>query len=358
MLLIQSAVFLLGLILVIRTILSSVRTFVLPRSQQENLTRYVFLFVRFGLERLMQITSASTYEQRDRILAFYAPLGMLTLLPVWYALVGIGYALMFWAVGVPSWFEAFRESGSSLLTLGFAPVDGLPATILAFTEALTGLILVAMLIAYLPTIYSAFQRREELVTLLEVRAGSPPSVAEMIERFYRIHGLARLTEVWSTWEVWFADMEESHTSLASLIHFRAPNPRRHWVTAAGAVLDCASFTASTLDQPRDAQAELCIRAGYLALRAIGDLLGFHSNPNPRPTDPISIKPEEFFAVYDHLAQIGVPLKRDREQCWRDFAGWRVNYDEVLLGLADVTMAPFALWSSDRCAGKARELRRR
>lgn len=357
MLIVQIVIFILGFAIVVGTVLSAIRTFVLPRSQQEHLTRYVFRTVRWILEAMANLTGARTYAQRDRFLAFYAPIGLLTLLPVWYILVGTGYACMFWAVGVPTWLDAFRESGSSLLTLGFVPAEGPPQTILAFSEALNGLILVAMLISYLPTIYSAFQRREELVTLLEVRAGSPPSAVEMIERFHRIHGLAQLTEVWERWEAWFADIEESHTSLAALIHFRSPIPRRHWVTAAGAVLDAAAFSASTIDKPRDPQAELCLRAGYLALRAIADLLNFRYDSNPKPTDAISVTRAEFDAAYDRLAAEGVPLKPDRNQCWLDFAGWRVNYDDVLLGLADVTMAPVAPWSSDRAQGKARQLRR-
>ena len=150
-------------------------------------------------------------------MAFYAPVTLLALLPTWLILVWIGYAGMFWAVGVPTWYQAFRDSGSSLLTLGFALVEGAAQTLLAFSEATVGLILIALLIAYLPTIYSAFQRREAAVNLLEVRAGKPPSAVEMIERYHRIHGLDRLDEQWQAWEAWFADIEESHTSLAALV---------------------------------------------------------------------------------------------------------------------------------------------
>jgi hypothetical protein len=356
MILIHLLVFAIGLTIVVATILSAIRTFVLPRGHPEPLTRYVFITVRRALELFAHLTGARTYDRRDHILAFYAPLSLLTLLPAWYSLVTLGYACMFWAVGVPTWLDAFRVSGSSLLTLGFVPAEGLLQTILAFTEALNGLILVAMLIAYLPTIYAAFQRREALVTLLEVRAGAPPSAIEMLERYYRIHGIQNLSQLWASWETWFADIEESHTSLGALVHLRSPVPRRHWVIAAGTVLDGAALTASTLDLPRDPQAELCLRAGYLALRKIANFLNFRYNPHPQPTDPISITREEFDAAYDRLASAGIALKPNRDQCWRDFAGWRVNYDTILLGLADLTMAPPAPWSSDRSAGKVRELR--
>jgi hypothetical protein len=204
-----------------------------------------------------------------------------------------------------------------------------------------------MVITYLPTIYGAWSRREQAVALLEVRAGSPPSAWEMIIRIHRIRGLDRMDEIWPSWETWFIDLEESHTSLASLGFFRSPQPQRSWVTAAGVILDVAALLSSAVDVPRDPQRQLALRAGYIALRRIAALFRLPFNPNPAPTDPISIAPEEFFAVYDELAAAGVPMRPDREQAWRDFAGWRVNYDAVLLQLATLTMAPYAPWISDR-----------
>jgi hypothetical protein len=288
-------------------------------------------------------------------MALYAPIGLLALIPIYLILIFLGFAGMYWAVGnVESWGQAMKVSGSSIVTLGYAAPDDLVDGLLMFAEAAIGLILVAVLIAYLPTMYNAFQRREQAVTMLEVRAGSPPSAAELIRRYQRIHGLERLTELWIEWERWFADIEESHTSLATLVFFRSPQPDHSWVTAAGAVLDAAALIRSTVDVPRDAQADLCIRAGYLALRRIADFFKIPYNANPRPADPISISRTEFEAACAELARDGVPLKSDREQAWLDFAGWRVNYDTVLLALAAITMAPYAPWSSDRSIVPARQ----
>jgi hypothetical protein len=350
MIILRVLAFILGMAVVAAALLSVTRVLLVPRSTRDPLVRVVFRVMRVLFRPWAHESRA--YAERDRVMAFYAPISLLTLLPVWLALVSIGYAGIFWALGTPSWWEAIKVSGSSLFTLGFATVDDLPKTILMFSEAAIGLILVALLIAYLPTMYAAFSRREAAVTLLEVRAGSPPSAVEMIERFHRNHGLERLSEMWQTWEVWFAEIEESHTSLPALVFFRSPQPDRSWVTAAGAVLDTAALAASTLDIPRDANAALCIRAGFIALRRVSDYFQFPYNPDPHyPQDPISVTRQEFDAVYDRLASQSIPLKPDRDQAWRDWAGWRVNYDAVLLALADLTMAPPAPWSSDRSQGR-------
>lgn len=345
MVLLRILVFLLGAVLVIRTVLSAIRTLVVPRGDQVFLTRLVFVVVRRFYT--LRTDRASTYADRDRIMASYAAISLLALPPAWLGLILLGYTGMFWALDLLPWSVAFRTSGSALLTLGFESPREAAAAGLMFSEAVIGLSIVALLISYLPSMYGAFQRREALVTMLEVRAGAPPSVLEMMARYHRIHGLDRLTEVWRRWEEWFADVEESHTSLGALVFFRSPKPGRSWVTAAGAVLDSASFAASTLDIPRDPQADLCIRAGYLALRHVADFFHIEYNADPKPTDPISISRVEFDALCDDLAGRGVPLKKDRDQAWRDFTGWRVNYDRVLLALSSLTMAPYAPWSSDR-----------
>ncbi len=343
-------VFVLGLWLVLRTLVSATVSFVLPRSAPDAITRVVFLVVR-GLFDL-RTNRARSYAARDRAMALYAPVSLLALPPMWLLLVWIGFAAMFWAGGSEP-PDAAKMSGSSLLTLGFATLDTPWAVGMAFVEASIGLVLVALLIAYLPTMYAAFARRETAVTMLEVRAGSPPSAIEMFQRYHRIHNLSEMGDLWVTWEIWFADVEESHTSLAALSFFRSPQPDRSWVTAAGTILDAASLANSTLDVPRDPHADLCIRAGYIALRRIADFFGISYNATPQPGDAISITRAEFDAACDDLATSGVPLKADREQAWRDFVDWRVNYDTVLLALAGLTMAPYAMWSSDRGLRPAR-----
>jgi hypothetical protein len=337
--------FVLGAAAVAATLGSAIRTVILPRGVPARFGRAVFVSVR-AVFRLRARPSVP-YEKRDRIMAFYAPVGLLALLVAWISVVLLGYAAMFWGLGGRSIGDALRLSGSSVVTLGFVQPQDAPSTVLVITEAALGLILLALLITYLPSIYSTFSRREAAVTALEVRAGSPPSGAEMIWRYHALDRLDKLNEVWTAWETWFVELEETHTSIPALNFFRSPQPDHSWITAAGAVLDGASLAVSSVDIPRDVQAEFCIRAGYLSLRRIADFFGIPNDPNPKPDDPIAVTRHEFDKVDQWLSSEGVPMKPDRDQAWRDFAGWRVNYDTVLIALAGFVMAPYAPWSSDR-----------
>jgi hypothetical protein len=344
--LVHTIVFIVGLFTVILTLSSAVSTFVLPRAARSQLNRIVFGLLRRIIDFLLHF--AKTYPRRDAIMAYYGPIGVMLLVPTWYVLIALGYATMYWSLGVGNMVQAIRLSGSSLLTLGFESNNAVPIMVLEFSEAMLGLIMVALLIAYLPTMYAAFSRREQVVNMLEVRAGSPPSAVEMLLRFHRNQGLKKLSDYWTVWEAWFADIEESHTTLPALIFFRSPRAENSWVTAAGAVLDAAAITLSAVDIPYEVSAALSIRAGFLAFRRIANYFDIPNPQNPHyPDHPICVERQEFDQVIDQLVAAGLPVKPDREQAWRDFAGWRVNYDRALILLCGLVMAPEAPWSSDR-----------
>jgi hypothetical protein len=336
----QVVVGLLGLLVIVRTVLSAIRTFVVPRGDNDALTRYAFRAIR----KLFDLAAPPTrpYEYRDRIMAYYGPIALVLLPAWWLVLLATSYAAMFWALGLPV-TEAVIVSGSSLLTLGFDRPVIPGGDLLAFSEAAIGLALVALLVSYLPTIYGAFSRRELLVNLLEVRADSPPSPVVMITRIDRLSGLDVLHEMWERWEQWFAELEESHTSLPVLVFYRSQQNDHSWVNAAGAMMDAAALVRSALAIPMDVQADLMIRAGYLALRRIATVFEIPFDPTPSPHDVTSIDRARFDDALDVLQEAGVPLVADRDAAWRDFNGWRVNYDTVLRALERPSMAPTPWW---------------
>ena len=335
-----------GSAFVLATLASAVKTIVVPRALPTRLTRLHFLLVRRVFDLLSR--RGGTFARRDRIMALYAPIALVALPVTWAVVVGAGFALVLRAAGVEPWTLALETSGSSLFTLGFLRPDGVGRQALTFVEAGIGLGLVSLMISYLPTIYAAFSRREALVGMLEVRAGLPPSPVQLLVRYQFIGWLDNIdADLFQRWEPWFADVEESHTSQPALVFFRSPHPERHWLTAAGCVLDSAALVSSTLDREPSGVPDLLVRAGYLTLRRIADFFGIPYDPDPAPTDPISISRDEFDAAYEQLRAAGVPVRDDRDQAWLDFAGWRVNYDAVLLALCGLAMVPPAMWSGDR-----------
>jgi hypothetical protein len=157
-----------GVVLVAATVLSAAQTLAVPRGTPVMITRWVFVTVG----SLFDVVSArSDYRARDRLMALYAPLALLSLPFVWLTLVLASFTLLFWASGQP-WAAAFLESGSALLTLGFKTPGDLPVAGVAFVEAVLGLGLLALLISYLPSIYASYSRREVMVTALETLQGS------------------------------------------------------------------------------------------------------------------------------------------------------------------------------------------
>lgn len=337
--------FLVGASLLVATIRSSIRTVVVPRGERVFLTR-----VMFGSFRSIYRTAARRHRQPERrhaVMSRYAPMTTMFLAGIWAAGVITSFALMFWAMTSRSFVQSFELSGSSFTTLGFAQDHDQLVIGFIILEAIMGLGIVALLISYMPTIYGHFSRREELVLKFEVLAGGPPRPEAFLTRVQSIGWTARLGTIWDSWESWFEQLEESHTSQPALPFLRSQHPVNSWVTTAGAVLDTIAIVESSLDLPREPQGAITLRAGFLALQSIAHFYGAPIEVEPAPNDPISISRAEFDGMLDRLAESGLPVRTDREQAWRDFAGWRVNYDRSLLALCELCDAPDALWSSDR-----------
>ncbi|NNE75143.1 MAG: hypothetical protein HKN26_15865 [Acidimicrobiales bacterium] len=349
MVIFRIAVGMAGALGVLWVLSAAVRTVLVPRAETSLVNRALFATMR----RLFYLGSRVRTEPsaRDAVLARFAPTTLVMLPVLWSAGLIAGFAAIFWAVDADRTLrDAVALSGSSLTTLGFRSADDGISVLLAIGEALIGLGIVALLISFMPTIYSAFSRREAAVYRLSIQVetdfGTSPH-AVLLVRWWQVGAVDRLNELWREWEDWFIHMAEAQTSFPALNFFRSPQSNRHWVTTSGMALDTAAIYLSTLNVHQDASAALMIRTGYLSLRQVADYFAIDYDHDPSPDRPISITRDEFLEVYDELAAAGVPVRANREQAWRDYAGWRVNYDEVLLDLAALTHAPHAPWSSDR-----------
>lgn len=341
---------LVGVAGVIGVLLSVLRTVVLPRAVPARLARFTFLAVR-GVLLLRLRLGSSDYETRDRVFALQAPLGLFAQLFTWSVLIFFYVAAIFWALSPQgltsaSIVQSLELSGSSMVTLGIDHPAGLARHLVAFAAAGVGLTLLALVVTYLPSLYGAFSRREAVIARLIVRAGSPPSGLSLLRRSWELDRFEQLEAVWDTWENWFVELGESHTTFPQLSFFRSPHPRNHWVLSAEAVLDGSALFITVVDASKRARSEMCLEAGVGALVAIAQFLGIPRRPTePEAEAEINLPRELFDRACRELAEVGVPTTDDLDGAWREFRNLRARYEPLIAVLGRMTDAPRSEWSS-------------
>jgi hypothetical protein len=338
----RAALGVVGVAVIVSVLDAAIRTFLLPRVASVRLSRAIVFVVGTVFRRVAN--QRCSYEQKDRRLAMYPPILLLTYQATWLVMLLVAYAFLFMSAGAPSFGVGFQLSGSSLFTLGTQVAHGPAQVALSYVEAGTGLTLLALLIAFIPTLYGAFQRRELSVSRLTVRAGVPSTPWGIIEIAQSVGSFDRLDELWREWETWFIELRETHTTLPILSYYRTPIPGQTWVAAAASVLDSAALFNAAIDAPASASAGLCIRSGWLALRGLSDYFRVPYPLQPDGTESISITREEFEGALDHMANSGAPVLPDRDAAWLDFVGWRVNYDAMIEELHVRFTSPRVQWS--------------
>ena len=338
--------FAVGLVLLFSTARSIISTVIMPRFSRSLISLVTWRVVEkpfFGAVRKLR-----SYDAKDRLLSGLGPVAVLALLITWLCLLFLSYALLFWPLVADGRFgTALYLSGSSIFTLGFVTSSQPGPIALEFIGAASGLIVVALQISYLPTIYTAYNRRETLVTALASRTGVPAWGPEILARHHLSEASSTLPALYAAWEILAADIAESHSSYPWLMAFRSPNSLQHWTVSMLAVLDSSALYISLAPGRVPAEARQCLRMGYLCLRALAKQLGIQVNDDPRPDDPIALTYDSFVRGVEHLRHAGFPLEREASEAWPDFSGWRVNYEAAAYGLANYLVAVPAPWSGKR-----------
>jgi len=343
---VDALLFALGLLVVLGTVTSVLFTLVLPRQPAgiQRVTLLVNRIVRLVFVALSRL--ARTYEAKDAILAPTAPVALLVQLLFWAVALAIGFGLMLYA-GVHSVGDGLLQALTALFTVGAVHIGGRPDVGIDIAVGAIWVVIVALQIAYLPALYSSYSTRESLVALLESRAGQPAWGPELLARHQLVGITDTLPELYQEWEVWSADVAESHTTYPILLLFRSPEPWLSWLTGLLAVLDAAAMHLALDPASAPSQARLCLRMGFTLLQRIATSLGWKVDVDPDPEGPIELTYAEFEAAVAMLAATGFAMERTAEEAWPDFRGWRVNYETLAYRLADRLVAPPAQWSGPR-----------
>ena len=234
---------------------------------------------------------------------------------------------------------------TALFTVGAIHVGGAANIGIDIAAGASWVVIVALQIAYLPSIYSSFNRRESLVALLESRAGSPAWGPEVLARHQLVGIVDTLAELYAQWEAWSADIAESHTTYPILLLFRSPEPWLSWLIGLLAVLDAGAMHLALSPSTAPSQARLCLRMGFTPLNRVALSLGWKADPDP--DGDVMLTFEEFAQAVAMLTSYGFVMERTAEEAWLDFRGWRINYESVAYRLADHLTAPPAPWSNTR-----------
>ncbi len=329
-----------GLFLQIVVLDAAIRTFLLPRVATVRLSRYTS---RMIAKVFRMMAGRKNYVTKDEILALYPSIVLLSYQVVWLSLSLVAFGGIYVASGVSTFSHAFALSGSSIIGAGIVSAHQGSILIPQYIEAGIGLVLLALLIAFIPTLYQSFQRREYAVSRLTVRAGIPATPWGVLEIAASVDSYQRLDELWREWEEWFIDVGETHTTLVILNYYRSPNPDQTWIGSAASVLDAAALFQAAVDAEPSPTAGLCIRAGWLSLRRIADYFKVTYPTDLHKNISISISREEFDIVLDRLERVGVPILADHDAAWRDFVGWRVNYDAIIEAFYGLFTCPRTDW---------------
>jgi hypothetical protein len=339
---------LLSVVLILLLLLDGFEAMVLPRrvTHSFRLTRWYFQGLwacwRFAACRLPG-------RPRLALLGVFGPLGILGLFGVWVTGLIASFALLHWSLGtVPGaaddFLTYFYYSGSTFLTLGYGDVTpvGPVGRVLAVLEAGLGFGFMALIIGYLPVLFQAFSAREVTISLLDARAGSPPSAAELLLRAARAGSLDRVDPFLAEWERWAAQLLESHLSFPVLSYYRSQHDNQSWLAALTVILDTCSLILAGFKGVPPYQAQLTFA---MARHVAVDLALVFRTP-PRPPAPDRLTPAQLASLHEQLLRAGLDL-REGAVFEKKLTELRAAYEPFVNALGEMLLLPLPLIVPDR-----------
>ncbi|HEX8774703.1 MAG TPA: potassium channel family protein [Pyrinomonadaceae bacterium] len=339
---------LVGSVFIVSVALDAFETIVLPRrvTRRFRLTKLFYQSTWLPWSAIAQRMRGK--KRREAFLSFFGPLSLLALLAVWAFVLLLGFAMLQWALqsklNVPdadvSAGTYLYMSGETFFTLGLGdvtPLSHLGRTVTVI-EAGLGFGFLALVIGYLPVLYQAFSRREVNISLLDARAGTPPSAAELLRRHSEGDNMAELGQLLGDWERWAAELMESHLSYPVLCWFRSQHDNQSWLASLTTVLDACALVIVGVDGASGRQAQLTFA---MARHAVVDLAQiFNASPQPPRFD--RFPPEEMARLRGVLAAANIGL-RDGADADRQLAELRMMYEPYVNSLSKYLLMPLPSW---------------
>ena len=307
-----------GFVIIFAVLLDAFETVVLPRRVRRQFRITAWFYHNTWIPWRKITSHVKSPSRRENFLAYFGPLSLIFLLALWAVGLIIGFALLQYGAGEHiqlnkepiSFGRLIYHSGETFFTLGYG--DILPtstiARALAVLEAGMGFGFLGTVIGYLPTIYSSFSRREIQISLLDARAGSPPSAAELLSRFGNCPQQIVLDQILRDWEHWAGEVLESHISYPPLSFFRSQHSNQSWLGALTTILDTSALLVAGVDELRAEQAKITFAVARHAVVDLAQVI--HASYNPEDVD--RLPPQELARLRKSLAERKIKLNEGPE----------------------------------------------
>lgn len=334
-------------------LLDAFQTIILPRRATGRFRLTRLFYVATWQPWAFVVRRMPNNRKRETVYSYYGPLSLIFLLVVWAAAMVVGFGLLYFALGshfhdsvggTTGFTSDLYASGTTIFTLGLGDVLPLDAAtrVLVILEAGTGLGFLAVVMGYFPVLYTAFSRREASISLLDARAGSPPTAAELIRRHAYEGAELALSTLLLEWERWSAELLESHISYPLLCYFRSQHSNQSWIGALTSILDTSALLIAGVQGHEARQAQLTFA---MARHAVVDLAQvFQLKPVAHLPD--RLPPARYDQLYQLLCASGVRVCRDGHSIER-LNELRVMYEGYTQALSDYLCMTLPPWIADQ-----------
>lgn len=337
-----------GFLLIFIILLDAFETVVLPRRIQRNLRITALFYKGTWVRWTFLARHIKSPKRREGFLAYYGPLSLLYLLGFWAFGLIVGFACVQFGVGEhvqianePITFsKLLYHSGQTFFTLGYGDIlpTSASARALAVLEAGLGFAFLGVVVGYLPVVYNTFANREIEISLLDARAGSPPTATEFLGRLGCCPDQAVLDNIFRGWERWCADLLSSHISYPALLFFRSQHGNQSWLGALTVMLDVTSLVMTGVDGIHPDQAKLTFAMARHAAVDLAQVV--NSQYSPHDEDRLTI--ENWERLKTELAWRGVTVTKKTNGADR-LAELRGVYEPYLLALSRRLLMPLPPW---------------
>lgn len=338
----------LGLLIIVGVLLDAFETIVLPRRVQRSFRLTSWFYRHTWVPWVRVSRTIHSPARREAFLSYFGPLSLIALLGIWaiglifgFAILQFGFGHHFRLGSEPITFRILLyHSGETFFTLGYGdivPTTGL-ARALAVIEAGMGFGFLATVIGYLPIVYQSFSQREREISLLDSRAGSPPSALELLNRLGCCPDQSVLDQVFRDWERWAAEVLESHLSYPPLSFFRSQHSNQSWIGALTVMLDVTSLVIAGIETIRPEQAKLTFAMGRHAAVDLAQVVNARYDPNSGNR----LSSEDLEELRRRLASNGLRL-RDDEKANEKLAKLRALYEPYVEGIARTLLINLPAW---------------